>query len=428
MIVDHLGQNFKTKKEMCGYWGVSYNVYYKRRATGWKLDEALTTPVKAKVKNSFVTVDHLGNEFKTVKEMCNYWGISLKSYSRRRCVNGLSLEEALTMRRGVGRSSVTDHKGVTYALKRDMAAAYGLHISTLMARLARGWSVERALTENVKEHSNAYNGSGIEGAVVCPDGIKYKDVVAMCKHYGVSTQTFNNRRKRGLSVEQSLSGETVIKGGVVALNGTWFPNLTALCKAQGLDFRHVFARINNGLSLDAALKEGESRKNGSKYKIQKLICPAGVEYAFSTFAKKNNMSWLSLKKKLQEGLSVSEIQEMLESRGGKVICPKGVKYESETKMAAAYGLLAPTYFSRKYKGWATEEALGLIRRGLDYKILNKMQINDLLEIDFDCRFMEKHAEPSYVGRDGRRYYRVTVKLTGQVLFRNSDQILTFKGT
>ena len=44
--VDHLGNKFKMVKDMCAYYGITESAYQSRKRRGWELERILTTPVK----------------------------------------------------------------------------------------------------------------------------------------------------------------------------------------------------------------------------------------------------------------------------------------------------------------------------------------------------------------------------------------------
>ena len=87
---DHLGQQFNSTQEMCDFYKIPLKAFYWRRVRGWDLKAALTTPITKVVK------DHLGHEFSSIKEMCAYWQITTGAfYSRKK--TGLDLEKILTV-------------------------------------------------------------------------------------------------------------------------------------------------------------------------------------------------------------------------------------------------------------------------------------------------------------------------------------------
>ncbi len=46
MVVDHLGNRYKSKAAMAEAYGLSRFVFDKREKAGWDLEKALTTPVR----------------------------------------------------------------------------------------------------------------------------------------------------------------------------------------------------------------------------------------------------------------------------------------------------------------------------------------------------------------------------------------------
>ena len=51
--VDHLGNEFKNKEEMCRHYNISDKAFHSRRKYGWSLEKALTTPLSKKPKTRY---------------------------------------------------------------------------------------------------------------------------------------------------------------------------------------------------------------------------------------------------------------------------------------------------------------------------------------------------------------------------------------
>ena len=56
-IVDHKGNVWKSKIEMCKYYNINWTTYDNRMQKGWSMKDALETPVKCKN----IITDHKGN-------------------------------------------------------------------------------------------------------------------------------------------------------------------------------------------------------------------------------------------------------------------------------------------------------------------------------------------------------------------------------
>lgn len=71
--VDHIGNTFVSLTEMCKHWNIKVIVYLTRIKHGWSQIDALTIPVRN-------LTDHEGNEYDATGEMCKHWNISRASY------------------------------------------------------------------------------------------------------------------------------------------------------------------------------------------------------------------------------------------------------------------------------------------------------------------------------------------------------------
>lgn len=146
-VIDHLGNEFKTKKEMCDYWGVTVTAAQSRSRDGWSLEKILTTPVKS--TSGKISEDHLGNKYSTEREMCKFYNIEVTLFRCR--INDLnwSLEDALTIPAKDRRC--IDHLGNEFKNKKEMYKYWGITERMGDARSRDGWSLEKILTTPHKE-------------------------------------------------------------------------------------------------------------------------------------------------------------------------------------------------------------------------------------------------------------------------------------
>ena len=133
------------------------------------------------------TIDHKGNEFKSVSEMCRYWGVSSKLfYSRHKHCR--DLEYCLSPKKVKGGRlagvPVEDHLGNKFESKQDLAQAYGLTLCTLHYRMSKGWSLEDVLTKPVNSYTPVTEDH---------KGNKYPTFKAMCDAYGLPEHVVSRR-------------------------------------------------------------------------------------------------------------------------------------------------------------------------------------------------------------------------------------------
>ena len=91
---DHLGNEFKSKAALCRHYGISTELFTQRQLKGMSLEDSLK-PAGISPWAGKKCKDHLGNEFKTRKEMTQHYNVPFNVFSNR-LYNGWSLKDALT--------------------------------------------------------------------------------------------------------------------------------------------------------------------------------------------------------------------------------------------------------------------------------------------------------------------------------------------
>lgn len=297
VVVDHLGKKYSSITELCKAYGILKTTFSRRIKAGWNIENALTKePVYSVVAPT--KVDHLGNEYKTVKEMCNAYNISYSTFKRRRKA-GWSIKDSLTIKtkhrklRHVPGEPIKDHKGRVYKCIKDMCKEYGISISTFSNRLNNGWSIEDALT---KVPTPYY---GIRGPVKVTDhlGNEYKSIYDMCKAYHIRFNTFNGRLERGWSLEAALTREIGAKNkNTEDHKGKMYKNTHQMCKAYGISEGTFESRLKRGWSIEKALttrsQRGQKVKdhNGNEFRNVGEMCDA-YNISKSTFRYRIKHNW-----------------------------------------------------------------------------------------------------------------------------------------
>lgn len=188
---DHLGTTFKSKKEMCKHWGISVRSFDERISKGWPLQEALETPIKPGYQKDIG--DHLGNKFESVLKMCKYWGVSFAAYNSR-IAKGYTLEQALTIPSG-WTNKCKDPNGKEFKSFKAMCNHYGHDAGVVKSRINNGESLAEALTRPALPGKESTDHKGNV----------FETKKAMCDHYGITLTTFNVRERLGWSLEKILT-------------------------------------------------------------------------------------------------------------------------------------------------------------------------------------------------------------------------------
>lgn len=96
-VRDFSGNEFSSIEEMCQHYGMRYKTYYDRLKQGWSLEQALTTPLHTRINQDkhILPIDFRGQEYDSVLDMCLAYNISYPVFYRRVYL-GWTLERALT--------------------------------------------------------------------------------------------------------------------------------------------------------------------------------------------------------------------------------------------------------------------------------------------------------------------------------------------
>ena len=196
---DHLGNEFASKRDMCDYWRIPRNTFFNRIRSGWDIESALTTPIKCTNKQRRMIFDHLGNEFENVDKMCEWHNISKEQYLTN-IRNGLSIERALTERTKRTKHP-KDHLGNEFPSINAMCAHYGITKTTLRCRLELGWDLQSIL-EHPEDNSKH---------IKCKDheGREFKTQKDMLEYHGIAYAKYKHRVKRGLDLDKCLSSKNL---------------------------------------------------------------------------------------------------------------------------------------------------------------------------------------------------------------------------
>lgn len=379
-VFDHTGQGFATKVEMAGTWGITPTQLKMRLKRGWTLEEALTGNREG-ARINIKYCDHEGAEYPTCKAMCEAWGIDPNTYSAR-IANGWSVEEALTGNRDykAGPKPCTDHTGQTFSSIAEMCSAWHVRYSAYTSRIAKGWTIEEALTRPVlkqkpedktakpnapqKKAASVRRSAHIDRTITDHTGQTFSSLTAMCEAWGISKSAYDYRIKRGWSIERSLT-TPVEQTSCQDHTGREFPTKRAMCKAWGVKHDTYFLRVKKGWTVEEALTGKRSttpeRKGtacedheGNTYPSIKAMCRAwGVDYGV-------------FNARIKDGWSV---EEAITGTGGRdLTCTDhlGQTFPNKQVMCDHWGISRTTFGGRIAKGWSVEEALTGSRKCHDH--------------------------------------------------------------
>ncbi len=135
----------------------------------------------------------------------------------------------------------TDHLGNSYASKTAMCEAYGIRLETLISRMNRGMDLGTALTTKVTKKEQRHRGPFKDHL-----GNEFKTVQKLCAHWGISVNTYYDRKAKGLSLKQCLSKKKIEPRLCVDHHGKKWKTLKAMCEAWDISIKVFHAREKLG--------------------------------------------------------------------------------------------------------------------------------------------------------------------------------------
>lgn len=257
---------------------------------------------------------------------------------------------------------IKDHLGCEYKSVQEMCKHYHISVQTYYYRINHGYSLEQALTLNKKEarniakmkFNNCFNTVG-EDERIDHLGNIFPSKTRMCKHYGISRNLYDYRRKHlGWTVEDALCTPVerkYLSSEKRTINGIVYKNVLEIRKVLLND--EISERVLCGLLLkyespEEAVKQAKSIIRKRKMKIIR-----------KNQLKKNNIDEQSYNVRIWRGwstvkaLTVPKRDEILEEKR----TFNGVTYATTEDMCNAHGNTASVYLQRRARGASKEVAL-----------------------------------------------------------------------
>ena len=149
---------------------------------------------------AFATMYHIGNkQYSSLKEISDVYKLPVSTVLAR-LDQGLTLEEAVAAPRwSHTKVAINDQQFPSIA---SASRHYGLNPELVRGRLGKGWSIEEAL-ETIKRKKKITNHNN-KGKNVTVQGVEYKSIKEAALAHGFKPRFISNRVKRGLSIEEAL--------------------------------------------------------------------------------------------------------------------------------------------------------------------------------------------------------------------------------
>ena len=195
---DHLGNIYKTEKDMCKHYGITHSTYFHRiHDSGWSKERALTT-TPCRIKK----LVYDGVEFRNEHELCDYVGISYNRYTnyklRKRCNYEKAIKDILNGKVKPRANKVIDSSGKEYRSLNAFCKDKNLDVTLAQFMINKGYSIEDI--ENTKSWEELHG----DNEIVDPFGNVFKCKLDLANHYKIPYSAVLSRFQRGWSIEEVL--------------------------------------------------------------------------------------------------------------------------------------------------------------------------------------------------------------------------------
>ena len=241
------GIKYSSKNELCRKYNVNRCVYKSRINYGWTVAEALGVKKRKRV----VTDTCEGKIYKITNNITRraYIGLTTKSIEARFkehvyfAVSGRSNNKLHSAIRKYGSSNFT--------IKLLYRSKSREELSKKEKRFIKKYKTD---VNGYNTHSGG-NAGGCSGKSIVCAGVSYHSRSALCQKFKVERRTFNKRRNKGWSVEESVGlVKRPVSGNVITYKGITYLSMKELAKAYDVPYTTLLGRINNlHMSLSKAL-------------------------------------------------------------------------------------------------------------------------------------------------------------------------------
>lgn len=252
--VDHLGNEFDSRQDMCDYWNIPLKTYESRLYKKWTLEKCLTMSLGIRLNQQTYT-DHENNVFKSLSDMAKHWNIAESTLQARIVDKKMSIKDALTLTEAdmhFLNHKFTDHLGNVFASKSKMCKHWNIPTQVYFGRISLGWSIKDSLETPVTTVPN--NAKQVKDH----EGNTFESVSKMCKHWNMTRSTYNARLKKGYTIKDALT-KPIAKINVTKKQkwtdhlGNNYDSMNQMCDKYNITHHTFKTRLDLGWSIEDAL-------------------------------------------------------------------------------------------------------------------------------------------------------------------------------
>lgn len=244
-VQDHLGNKFKSIREMALFHGKDPTKVANNLKKGMTPEQALFHKNNQHYKP---VKDHLGNYYINLSEMCKAYNILPATFRYRTKIKGYTLKEALDD------CVFEDNKGKRFKTYKALAEYYNIPYQKVIDNNSKNKNLLEKSTKNQYKTNIDHLGN------------KYKSFEEMCEHYNQKPSTVIKRLYRKIPLKNALLGT------VVDHKGNHYYSIKSMLKEYNIPYITYKTQINKGFTLEEIIEGKEVDIYGNRFKTLKELC------------------------------------------------------------------------------------------------------------------------------------------------------------
>jgi len=372
-----------------------------RLCAGWPLEKALKTPAK-KIAPANPITKYKGKTYPSFKALVEAESDIPYVTVESRIARGWTLEKAINtpVQYHAHADPITTYKGRTYPSFKALVEAEGtVPYATVAVRVHLGWPLEKALNKPVLEQApkepikTTHKGKTFNSLA---------DVVA--EHAQVPYGVVSNRLRRGWKLDDALNKPKEFRARRdYTVDGKTYKTMSALARAFNLPYTTVLSRARSGYSDKEIVYGRHRKKRAANLNVKKHpIVVAGKSYPSKVAAARHfGIPKSTVLRRLRDGYTPEQAvgleKRTTNSTGprgpgaGKSVIVKGKSFKSLYEAAAHYDVPHGRAKYRTEKGATVEQALGLEPYSTAYSVEFKGKMYESLKALADAHGFELHV-------------------------------------
>lgn len=344
------GEYFSDYKAFCEHIGLSHITIGDRIRKGKTLEEAVE--VKGKFKRK---IEYKGKVYPSLAELARTFGINKTSLDKR-LKKGMSVEEALNRPLPKKNKYLCEGKYVELIKVKMYCKEHGANESTVIQHYLDRREENLDIRDIVKALLEKK-----ENQTVTYHGINYPTMTKALKELKVEEklETIKNRmKKHGMSFEEVIDADPrMFKGGrTFQYQGKIYYSFKELSEGVNIPEGTLRKRLDNGLSVEEAV---EAPRNQVVKNRETIVYKGKTYRMWSEFLEENPLfkrARSSIQQRRERGMSIEEALDDYAKKNF-VTDHKGNVFRNNTERSLEYGLNPTTVRNRLMLGWSLEKAL-----------------------------------------------------------------------